>query len=101
MFLSDLQTKDIISTRDGRRIGHIIDVEINTQGRIVYLIIEEKKSMRKFLSAGETKISFENITKIGEDVILVDLWYNEKRGVTHEQKNSIYSHYCSNNWSIK
>lgn len=73
MFLSDLQSKDIISTKDGRRIGRIIDIEINLQGRIINLIIEEKRSMRKLLSTGETKISFDNISKIGEDVILVDL----------------------------
>lgn len=73
MFLSDLQAKDIISTKDGRRIGHIVDAEINMQGRIVFLIVEEKKSMKKLLSSQETKISFDNISKIGEDVILVDL----------------------------
>ena len=39
MFLSDLQSKDIISVKDGRRIGRIVDAEINNQGRIIYLII--------------------------------------------------------------
>ncbi len=74
MFLSDLQTKDIISTKDGRRIGRIIDAEINNQGQIIFLIIEEKKSLRKIiLSSNDSKIPFSNITKIGEDVILVDM----------------------------
>ncbi|HAB66129.1 MAG TPA: YlmC/YmxH family sporulation protein [Firmicutes bacterium] len=73
MNLSDLQTKDIISTKDGRRMGHIVDAEINMQGRIVFLVVEEKKSMKKLLSNQEIKISFDNISKIGEDVILVDL----------------------------
>ncbi len=83
MFLSDLQSKDIISTKDGRRIGRIIDVEITPQGTIVYLIVEEKKNLKKFMmQSGDTKVSFENITKIGEDVILVNMWYNETvRGV--------------------
>lgn len=77
MFLSDLQSKDIISTKDGRRIGRIIDAEITPQGNIINLIIEEKRNFRKILSSSpDTKISFENITKIGEDVILVNLWYN-------------------------
>lgn len=74
MFLSELQNKDIISTKDGRRIGRIVDAEINNQGRIIYLIVEQKKNFRKFMMAsGETKISFDDISKIGEDVILVNI----------------------------
>ncbi len=74
MYLSDLQSKDIISVKDGRKIGRIIDAEINSQGRIINLIIEEKKNFRKFvISSEDTKVSFDNISKIGEDVILVNL----------------------------
>jgi len=74
MFLSDLQSKDIISTKDGRRIGRIIDVEISPQGIIISLVVEEKKNLKKFMmQSGDTKVSFENITKIGEDVILVNM----------------------------
>lgn len=77
MFLSELQNKDIISTKDGRKIGRIIDAEINNQGRIVNLIVEPKKNFKKFMtSSPETKISFDDISKIGEDVILVNIWYN-------------------------
>ena len=74
MFLSDLQSKDIISVKDGRRLGRIVDAEINNQGRIIYLIIEEKKAFKKIIvSTEDTKVSFDEITKIGEDVILVNL----------------------------
>ena len=74
MFLSELQSKDIISTRDGRKIGRIVDAEVNNQGRIIQLIVEQKKSFKKFMAASsETKISFDDITKIGEDVILVNI----------------------------
>lgn len=74
MYLSDLQTKDIISIKDGRKIGRIIDAELNNQGRIVYLIVEEKKNIKRFmLPSTDSKISFDNISKIGEDVILVDM----------------------------
>ncbi len=73
MFLSDLQTKDIISTKDGRKVGRIVDAEISPQGDILFLIVEEKKNFKKFMSPlNDTKISFDNITKIGEDVILVN-----------------------------
>jgi len=78
MYLSDLQNKDIISTKDGRKLGSIIDVEINEQGNIVNLIIEEKKSFKRIISSSDIKISFKDIAKIGEDVILVNVWYNLK-----------------------
>ena len=73
MFLSELQTKDLISIKDGRRIGRIIDAEINKDGHLIYLIIEEKKNFRKMISNSETKVEFTKITKIGADVILVDI----------------------------
>lgn len=74
MFLSDLQEKDIISTKSGRKIGRIIDAEINNEGVIVFLIVEEKKNIKKFMMSGnDTKISFDSISKIGEDVILVNV----------------------------
>ena len=73
MFLSDLQTKDLISLKDGRRIGRIIDAEINNDGHLLYLIIEEKKNFRKMITNAETKVEFTKITKIGADVILVDI----------------------------
>ena len=73
MFLSDLQAKDIISTKDCRRLGHIIDAEIDQEGKIINLIIEEKKNFRKMISNTETKVEFSKITKIGADVILVDI----------------------------
>ena len=74
MFLSELQDKDIISTKDGRRIGKIIDAEINNQGRIIYLVVEQRKKLNKFMmQSPETKIAFDDITKIGEDVILVNV----------------------------
>ena len=73
MFLSELQDKDIISIKDGRRLGHIIDAEIDHEGKILSLLIEEKRNLKRLFSSEESKISFTNITKIGDDVILVDL----------------------------
>lgn len=74
MRLSDLQTKDVISTKDGKIYGKIIDAEINIyEGKINYLIVEPKRFIRSIIgSSKENMISFEQIHKIGEDVILVD-----------------------------
>lgn len=75
MKLSDLQRKDIVNLSNGKKIGKIIDVEINIiDGSLVNLIIEKNKYFRSFFS-GETDVlvKFEQIKKLGEDVILIDL----------------------------
>ncbi len=73
MRLSDLQNKDIVSVMDGRNIGNIIDVKINPEtGAISSLVVEAGKSFGKFFNKDtDTEIRWEEITKIGEDVILV------------------------------
>lgn len=73
MRLADLQRKDIVNLKDGKRLGRIIDVEINGLGSIEYLVVEPKRFFRFFGSSEETTIIFSQINKIGEDVILVEL----------------------------
>lgn len=73
MRLSELQGKNIVSVVDGRNIGNIIDVNIMMDGRIESLIIERGKSIFSFNRDGDTKILWKDITKIGEDVILVNV----------------------------
>lgn len=73
MLMSDLQHKDIINTLNGARIGKIIDIEVNDKGVINYLIVGEIKMMKRFSQCGEVKISFNQIKRIGTDVILVEL----------------------------
>lgn len=72
MRLSELQTKKIISVLSGKNIGSIIDVEINDTGNIVSLIIEQgRSSIFNLNKESDIKVSWEEITKVGEDVILV------------------------------
>ncbi len=73
MRLSDLQNKDIVSIIDGRNIGNIIDVKINEMtGEISSLVVEAGKSFGKFFAKEmDTEIKWEEIERIGEDVILV------------------------------
>ena len=74
MKLSDLQEKDIVNINDGRKIGRIIDANIDSEGKILYLIIDERKNIRNFLNNNsDINLSFNQIKKIGSDVILVDL----------------------------
>lgn len=74
MNLSELQNKDVIDISTGRRIGSIIDAIVSSNGMITKLILEEKKSSRRFLSNVKEDVDLEwkQIIKIGDDIILVD-----------------------------
>ena len=77
MKLSDLQEKDIVNINDGRKIGKIIDAEVDMMGKINYLVVDDRKGIKTlFSSNGDINITFDKIKRIGTDVILVDLWYN-------------------------
>ncbi len=73
MRLSDLQTKTIVNVKDGRNIGSIIDVNINLDGNIESLVIESQKRMLSFSRENDMIVHWKEITKIGDDVILVDI----------------------------
>lgn len=76
MYLGDLQLKDIVSLDDGKNLGRIIDVEVDQDGKIINLIIEKKRILKKFFSSsGQLSIPFSNIKKIGDDVILINNWF--------------------------
>lgn len=71
MRLSDLQSKDVIDINDGKRIGNIIDIVIK-DGQLVSLIIEKSRLFSKFTNKNEIEVTWKQIIKIGEDVILVN-----------------------------
>ncbi|MDD2203220.1 MAG: YlmC/YmxH family sporulation protein [Bacilli bacterium] len=75
MRLSDLQSKDVISIIDGRKIGNIIDIKIEEEsGRIEALVVEPNRFILNVLtSRQEFDIYWAEIEKIGEDVILVKM----------------------------
>lgn len=74
MRISELQSKDIVNVSDGKNIGRIIDIDINDDGSINYLIVESKKFVKRIsLSNSEISIKMTEILKIGKDVILVKL----------------------------
>ena len=76
MRLSDLQNKTVINVIDGKNIGNIIDLEINNEGAAVGLIVEKYKFLiSSFSNKKELLIKWEQIKKIGEDVILVNIVY--------------------------
>lgn len=70
MRLSDLQHKEIVNIVDGKRVGIIIDVVVDEKGYISSLVLEDRRG-RKF-SREEYNIMWNQIVKIGDDIILID-----------------------------
>ena len=70
MRLSELQQKEIINISNGKRIGIIVDVIVDTSWNILKLVLEEKRG-RKF-SKEEYEILWSQIVKVGDDIILID-----------------------------
>lgn len=71
MRLSDLQSKKVIDILSGSNVGSIIDVEVSDDGHINSLIIDNGKSFFSLNRESDFRIMWPQITKIGEDVILV------------------------------
>ena len=75
MRLSELQNKNLVNVSNGKNIGNIIDVYIDYQsGNIKSFIIESKGSILTFLNKdNDMEVKWNDIQKIGEDVILVNM----------------------------
>ena len=76
MFLSDLQNKTLINVIDGKNIGNIVDIRMDEKtGNIISLVIEENRRGFSFSAkSNSVEIKWENIKKIGEDVILINMY---------------------------
>ena len=72
MRMSELQHKDIVD-ETGKKIGNIIDARLDSDGKVVALVIDNSKSKFFRLSGkdSEEEVRWEKIEQIGEDVILV------------------------------
>ena len=76
MKLSDLQDKEIINLLDGKNLGNIIDAIIDENGKIAGLVIEKHRFIISlFTSKKDIIVKWEQIEKIGEDIILVNVVY--------------------------
>ena len=73
MRLSDLQNKDVVNIIDGKLVGNIIDIMINSSNGIMESLIIEKSKffVSLFSNKNEIEIKWNQIEEIGEDVILV------------------------------
>ena len=90
--LSELQIKEVIVIDNGKRLGHIYDLEIDPDlGKIIaiVLILRDKKNSL-FGKPDELIIYWDQIVTIGADVILVK--------ETQEQHFMPQTNLLSENW---
>lgn len=72
---SDFRQKEVINICDGRRIGFVSDVEINLDdGRIEAIVVPISGKMFGIWGReNDIIIPWDNVKKVGEDIILVEL----------------------------
>ncbi len=73
--ISELEDRDVVNITDGRRLGNVVDVEIDLEsGRIVAVVIPGPQRLLGLLGRdNDLVIPWERIKKIGADVILVEV----------------------------
>ena len=72
--VESLSRKDVINIKDGCRLGCVCDVDIDVcDGKVLALVIFGRtKFFGIFGREDDLVIPWDNIKKIGEDIILVD-----------------------------
>ncbi|MEN9405778.1 MAG: hypothetical protein RLZ12_62 [Bacillota bacterium] len=80
-----MQQKDIVNVADGCKLGRINDIEVDSiTGRIKKLVVlSDTKLLNWFSNSTEWKIGWDNIVKIGADVILVKMDKDQEVDVTN------------------
>lgn len=76
MIVSELRLLDIINIEDGRRLGPMIDLDLDLdKGLVKGIVVLEASRGKGFFGSsrgGDIFIPWEKVIKVGIDVILVD-----------------------------
>lgn len=75
MKLSELGGKEIVNLNDGGRLGIINDSDLiidKKSGKIISLLVPDRNQFKLFSSKSEVEILWEEIKKIGEDMMIVE-----------------------------
>ena len=72
--INELRAKEVINVSDGARLGFVSDVEINLEnGKITSIIVPGTYRLMGFLGKEDDLIiKWENIKKIGDDIIIIE-----------------------------
>ena len=89
--VNDLREKEVINVCDGRRLGYVYDVEIEScTGRVISIVVLFDCRMFGFGRCEELVIPWEKINCFGDDAILVSIEnevYEKIKCDAHPKKN--------------
>ncbi len=70
---SGLCEKQVANCRNGKIIGYVADIKIDTEcGKIISIFVCENVRIPLFTKPNITEIPWEKIEKVGDDLIIVD-----------------------------
>ena len=73
--ISELKSLDVINIATGKKLGYVKDIELDLEAGYVTAIVlpGENNFFKIFFKNEDYIIPWENIEKIGDDVVLVNL----------------------------
>jgi YlmC/YmxH family sporulation protein len=73
--ISDLRARDVVNILDGKKLGHIIDIELDLDiGKVIAIVLPGRlRGFSIFARREEIVIPWKKIIRIGRDVILVEI----------------------------
>jgi len=73
--VSELRERDVVNVSDGRRLGYVEDIEMDlANGRVTAIVVPGQGRLVGLMGRGrDLVIPWEQIRKIGTDVILVEI----------------------------
>ena len=85
----ELKSKEIVNIVDGRRLGRIIDLVFTCSGCVIGFVAPASRKVFRSLNCNENIfIPWNNVCKIGDDVILVELMCNRVNSFSVDEENN-------------
>ncbi len=90
---SELRSKEVVNLQNGARLGKIIDMIVDSNGKSVLgVVVPGVKKL--FRHSEDIFVPWCNISKIGDDVILVSLDMTSLTGVVKSSEMNLGSAAC-------
>ncbi len=88
---TELCKKEVICSRDGRKLGYPTDIEIDAKcGQLLCLIVPCRSALSLFSGKSAVKIPWQDVERVGCDVI----WVSNIKEEKYERHNKSNNRCC-------